>query len=381
MRKNKKLNLKDAAIFVLFIILFLMVFFPLFASVYGVTQASSFLEELELNSVKGIWIDWAVITGIFTKLILDGRKKKNLYMTFGFSRKKYYRDTFRSNSIKALVFSFIRTIYLFVLSGSFIKAIAYENNQAEIELANRTLKWMEEHPDKNVEFSSYEMPKYMQSLHFVYDSDKVIVPILYLFISSFIIYMMLVMSKDILNYNKESKKRTQINENISPIRSGINRVTHYIVFTHVILTWLLCYFTMPILYAGRDYADYRLYKRMYSYSEPLSFENNSSDYGVIVDGYYMGEHKELIYGEISDISSEIAERASVYREHMGIISYGIMVMSVLGRHILEFVLPNGKHVVYGSVLQACFMLLLIASFVITLVVHKKKSLKITDWIG
>ena len=55
-----------------------------------------------------------------------------------------------ANSIKALVFSFIRTIYLFVLSGSFIKAIAYENNQAEIELANRTLKWMEEHPDKNV---------------------------------------------------------------------------------------------------------------------------------------------------------------------------------------------------------------------------------------
>ncbi|MBQ8951170.1 MAG: hypothetical protein IJ065_08480 [Eubacterium sp.] len=57
------------------------------------------------------------------------------------------------------------------------------------------------------------------------------------------------------------------------------------------------------------------------------------------------------------------------------------LMSVLGRHILEFVLPNGKHVAYGSVLQAYFMLLLIASFVITLVVHKKKSLKVTDWIG
>ena len=119
MRGSRKLNLRDAAVFVLFLTIFFMVFPPLLFSADAAVAGASFYESMIGYTFHGVLIDWSVLTAVFISFLIEGRaKKKKLFMTFGFNQKSYYKQAFRKNTIKGIFFAVIRTIYLFVFSGN-----------------------------------------------------------------------------------------------------------------------------------------------------------------------------------------------------------------------------------------------------------------------
>ena len=199
MRANKKLNLRDAAIFVLFLTVFFMICPPTIIAISDAkTDYSSVYESLIGSTFHGMIIDWAVITSIFISFLIEGRaKKKKLFMTFGFNQKSYYKQSLRKNTLKGIIFAVIRTIYLFIFSGNLYNCISYKDNQKEIDWNLEFIKEIKANPEEYSyipEDSEWlKVPEYVKSAHLVYDTDKVVVPILYLLLSSFMIYMILVM--------------------------------------------------------------------------------------------------------------------------------------------------------------------------------------------
>ena len=71
MRGRKKMNLRDVAIFVLFLVLFFMIFPPIFLSISDVSHGMSLWDSLNETTLDGLLLDWAVIIGIFVKCLTD----------------------------------------------------------------------------------------------------------------------------------------------------------------------------------------------------------------------------------------------------------------------------------------------------------------------
>ena len=200
MRGRKKLNLRDAAIFVLFLVLFFMAFPLLFMSISDVANGVSFWEAFSDNTLNGLLIDWIVIIAMFVGFLLAGKGKKNLYMTFGMNKRAFYEMTMKENCIRASCFAIIRTGYLFVLRDKY---------------------------DRYNMMDGY---------------GSIIGTAVCLLISGFMIYMILVMSKDILDSLHVSKMIKQIREEgLTRPRKYLKRSADTFIFIHVILSWLLCF--------------------------------------------------------------------------------------------------------------------------------------------
>ncbi|MBR6402890.1 MAG: hypothetical protein IKS48_05855 [Eubacterium sp.] len=202
MRGRKKMNLRDVAIFVLFLVLFFMIFPPIFLSISDVSHGMSLWDSLNETTLDGLLLDWAVIIGIFVKCLLEGKgKKKNLYMTFGMNKRAYYKLTMKENSIKACIFAVVRMMYLFLIC---------------------------------------------QFLDYRGFFDDYLDLIVYLPLSGYMIYMIIAMSKDVLDSIYVSEKIRLIREEgLTKTHKAVKRSAEKIVFMHVIISWIMCFAMHP----------------------------------------------------------------------------------------------------------------------------------------
>ena len=392
MRANKKLNLRDAAIFVLFLTVFFMICPPTIIAISDAkTDYSSVYESLIGSTFHGMLIDWAVITSIFISFLIEGRaKKKKLFMTFGFNQKSYYKQSLRKNTLKGIIFAVIRTIYLFIFSGNLYNCISYKDNQEEIDRNLEFIKEIKANPEEYgyiPEDSEWlKVPEYVKSAHLVYDTDKVVVPILYLLLSSFMIYMILVMTKDIRDVREMTKKNNMAEEADLTVKKKLLRgLGNGAVSTHIILAWLLCFMMTPLLYWGR----------VDTGSNTLNMQDYN--YGVIREGYYYGselidtnefisfvkEIKKDYIDEYIYIREEYPEWTFLTKPQNRLFIMWVILIDIFdtyGYNTPSIILPNGIRLGYGCNTQIVFMLILVISFFITWKIHKKRSLEIMDWI-
>lgn len=330
MQNTKKLDLKDAAIFVLFLLMFSMIL-PFFLGAFNsVKYGLSFYDELMELSLHGVLFDWAVIIAIFIGFLMEGRaKKKRLFMTFGLNRKTYYKNMIRENLIKAFGFAVIRTLYLFIMSGYLKTMISYNDNQREIDYYETLFRLSSENPSRFL-ISESDIPQYVKSAHFVYDTDMIHVPILYIFLSGFIIYMILMMSKDILDYISVSNKKYAAYDSEIGLKKCLRKsIGNKLIFVYVIITWLLCFGIYPLMYISRIW---------------IIGDRSNYDYGIVDKNGW----------------SVAGVRA--------------------GENPLDITLPNGVHIGYGTMFQLYCILIFIAVYVITRIIYRNISIKKEDWI-
>ncbi|MCR5105821.1 MAG: hypothetical protein K6B68_15420 [Eubacterium sp.] len=393
MRGSRKLNLRDAAVFVLFLTIFFMVFPPLLFSADAAVAGASFYESMIGDTFHGVLIDWAVLTAVFITFLIEGRaKKKKLFMTFGFNQKSYYKQAFKQNTIKGIIFAVIRTIYLFIFSGNLYNCISYKDNQKEIDWTLGFIERVKADPDEYDYITEnsdlLKIPEYVKSAHLVYDTDKVVVPILFLLVSSFMIYMILVMTKDIRDV-REMAKKNEIAEGaeLTGKKKVLRGIGNGAVSVHVILTWILCFMMTPLLYFGR----------VDTGSDTVNMKDY--DYGVIREGYYfdseLNDFKEII-SYVKEIEENYDDECTYVKDtypgwtdlidtmpQNRLSRTWIIILDLFdyfGFYTPVVTLPNGIRLGFGNYSQMIFMMILVISFVITWRIHKKKSFAIKDWV-
>jgi len=346
LRMKNGLRVKDIMIFLLLMTMF-VIFYPLvFMTVYEMKNGERFVEVFSDNFWGGVFIDIFIIFCIILVFVNRGKcTDERMYMTFGGSRKRYYKQHTRKLLKETLVLSLVRSIYIFALNINLPDYLVVNDNSTEVEYEKQLIAG---HPDVG-----YPLSDYVRVSKIVLDPDKVSVSFIYILIQSIFIFSLIFLAKEILESIFTGKRIVfeGIRGNETVARTVKSTVRNIFIF-------LLLAVSVPVAFESYYFID--------------TWYSGLLDYATGFNGemYYFYEG----YGGLKNLPKWVSGYADYYlfspKERV----------SFLWSLPLEIILPDGTRMSLGNLGRWVYGIMMVMIIVILFMIYRRSVMRKQDRI-